>query len=79
MTGIRTFLEEIILSRTGNGNCCAFFLNSPANFFQELLGRGDGSENSNLVISHRYDFALFKAGRWCPTFCESPLQHGDKK
>jgi hypothetical protein len=23
-----------------------------------LLGRGDSSENPDLVISHRYDFAL---------------------
>jgi len=23
-----------------------------------LLGRGDASENPDLVISHRYDFAL---------------------
>jgi hypothetical protein len=25
-----------------------------------LLGRGHGSENSDMVISHRYDFALAK-------------------
>jgi hypothetical protein len=44
-----------------------------------LLGRGDGSENPDLVISQRCDFALFKAGRWRPTFCERPLQHRNKK
>jgi hypothetical protein len=43
-----------------------------------LLGRGDGSENPGLVISQRCDFALFKAGRWRPTFCERRFSIGIK-